>query len=263
MTNSLARPSYSEFGLFVQQVARAAGHVLRERFPQPREIFSKGVQDIVTDADFAAQQTIVDLIRSRYPDAAILSEEGIEPPPEARLIWVLDPLDGTSNYARRVPTFSTSIAVVQDGQPVIGAIYDPMRDLLFAAEIDRDATLNAEPIHASEAADISESIVGLDWGRGAEVRVMALDWLHRAGMQCKTIRAIGSSALGLCYIAAGWIDVYYHAALKPWDGAAGQIIAQEAGVQLFNFDRSPWNYTEATCIACCPRLVDWTLASLA
>jgi fructose-1,6-bisphosphatase/inositol monophosphatase family enzyme len=92
---------------------------------------------------------------------------------------------------------------------------------------------------------------------------MALDWLHRAGTQCKTIRAIGSSALGLCYIAAGWIDVYYHAALKPWDGAAGQIIAQEAGVQLFDFDRSLWNYTGATCIACCPRLVDWTLASLA
>ena len=252
----------TELLTLTETVARAAGKVLRERYSQPRDIRVKGVRDIVTDADFAAQQTIVDLIRSHDPDAAILSEEGIDPPPDARSIWVVDPLDGTTNYARHFPTFSTSIALVQAGRPVAGVIYDPLHDFLFAAELDRGATLNGGPIHASSTLDIAEAIIGLDWGRGDRARTLALSWLSRAGTQCRTIRAIGSAALGLCYAAAGWIDVYYHAALKPWDGAAGQIIAQEAGVQLFNFDAASWNYTDETCIACNPQLKAWALASL-
>jgi myo-inositol-1(or 4)-monophosphatase len=247
---------------FTKLIARAAGSVLRERYLQPREIHSKGWRDIYTDADLAAQQTIVDLIRSHDPHAAILAEEGITPPADARLIWVIDPLDGTTNYSRHLPTFSTSIGVVQDGQPIAGAIYDPLHDYLFAAEIDRGATLNGSPLHASQAATSAESIIGLDWGRREQARAIALAWIGRAGMECRTIRAIGSAALGLCYLAAGWIDVYYHNALSPWDGAAGQIIAQEAGAKLFNFGCAPFNYTDATCIACGPQLVDWALASL-
>ncbi len=252
----------TDFLAVVQSAALAAGKVLREKYPQARNIQAKGVRDIVTDADFAAQAVIVDLIRSHDPNAAILSEEGIEPDPQARLIWVVDPLDGTTNYARRLPMFSTSIAVVQDGQPIAGAIYDPLRDLMFAAAIDRGATLNGGPIHASTTSEVAESIVGLDWGRGEAARSIGLSWLQRAGTQVKSIRAIGSSALALCYIATGWLDIYFHAALKPWDGAAGQIIAQEAGVKLFNHDRAKWNYIDETCIACAPQLLEWTLASL-
>lgn len=245
-----------------QSAALAAGKILREKYPQPREIKMKGVHDIVTDADFAAQAAIVDVIQSHDPQAAILAEEGLRPDPAARLIWVVDPLDGTTNYARRLPTFSTSIAVVQDLRPIAGVIYDPLHDYLFAAAIDRGATLNGGSIHASTTSDVSDSVIGLDWGRGEAARSIGLSWLQQVGPQVKSIRAIGSSALALCYIAAGWIDIYFHAALKPWDGAAGQIIAQEAGVKLFNHDRAKWNYTDETCIACPPQLIDWTLASL-
>ncbi len=247
---------------FTQRIARGAGRVLRERYLQPREVHAKGWRDIYTDADLAAQETIVDLIRSHDPGAAILAEEGIAPPEGASSIWVIDPLDGTTNYARHIPTFSTSIGFVRDGRPIVGAIYDPLRDDLFAAEADRGATLNGQPIHASHVADIAEAIVGLDWGRGAHARQIELDWIGRAGMQCRTVRAIGSAALGLCYLAAGWIDVYYHGALYPWDSAAGQIIAQEAGIQLYNFAHEPYLYTDATCIACNRSLIDWALASL-
>lgn len=246
----------------VQSAALAAGKVLREKYPQTREIQAKGKQDIVTDADFAAQAAIVEAIKRHDPDAAILSEEGLEPDPAARLIWVVDPLDGTTNYARRLPVFSTSIAVVQDGQPIAGAIYDPLHDQLFVAGIDRGATLNGIPIHASTTSEVNQAVVGLDWGRGDAARSIGLSWLQKVGPQVKSIRAIGSSALALCYIAAGAIDVYFHAALKPWDGAAGQIIAQEAGVQLFNHQGVPWNYVAESCIAANAPLSEWALTSV-
>jgi fructose-1,6-bisphosphatase/inositol monophosphatase family enzyme len=220
---------------FAQLLARTAGEILRQRYSQPREIHAKGWRDLYTDADVAAQEAIVQLIKQR---------------------------DSRANYVRHLPAFSTSIALVEDGQPLAGVIYDPLRDNLFAAEVDRGVQLNGQPIRVSSTHEIAEGIVGLDWGRGEEARTAALTWLHKAGTQCRTIRAVGSSALSLCYLAAGWLDVYYHGELYPWDGAAGQVIAQEAGAKLFNFKRQKWHYREATCLACNPQLVDWALASL-
>lgn len=248
---------------FTVQLARSAGGILRDKYLQPREIHAKGWRDFYTDADLAAQAAIVDRIRSREPQAAILAEENIQPPEDATTFWVIDPLDGTTNYSRHIPVFSTSIALVCDRRPVLGVIYDPLSDDLFAAEAGRGATLNGQPIHVSAASDIGEAIIGLDWGRGEAARRRELVWLQRAGVQSRTIRAVGSAALGMCYLAAGWIDVYYHGALMPWDGAAGQIIIEEAGGQLLNHHGQPWNYVEPDCIACGPGLISWALASLA
>ncbi len=252
----------SELLDFTINLARMAGGILREKYAQPREIHAKGLRDLYTDADLAAQAAIVERIRSRDPQAAILAEENIQPPAGATSIWVIDPLDGTTNYSRHIPVFSTSIALVRDGRPVLGAIYDPLRDDLFAAEVDRGATLNGEPIHVSTASDVREAVIGLDWGKSEEARSRELAWVQRTGLQSRTIRAIGSAALGMCYLAAGWIDVYYHGALMPWDGAAGKIIIEEAGGQLINHQRQPWNYVEPDCIACNPNLLPWALASL-
>lgn len=252
----------SELLDFTIDVAREAGTILREKYVQPREIHAKGLRDFYTDADLAAQAAIVARIRSREPQAAILAEENIQPPAGAASIWVIDPLDGTTNYSRHIPVFSVSIALVNAGRPVLGVIYDPLSGDLFAAEVYRGATLNGQPIHVSSASDIREAVIGLDWGRGEEARARELEWLRRTGLQSRTIRAIGSAALGMCYLAAGWIDVYYHGALMPWDGAAGQIIIEEAGGQILNHQRQPWNYVEADCIACNPNLLPWALASL-
>jgi myo-inositol-1(or 4)-monophosphatase len=244
------------------QAACAGGRVLRERYEQPREIYTKGWRDFYTDADTAAQQTIIDLIQARDPQAAILAEEGLEPPPGVTSLWVIDPLDGTSNYARHVPLFAVSIAYVEQGQPIVGVIYDPIHEHVFTAERDRGAWLNADQLHAANTADVGDSIIGLDWGRGEQARNTSLTWLNRAGRECRTIRAIGSAALGLSYLAAGRLDVYFHSSLKPWDGAAGQVIAEEAGACLFNFAGETWNYLEPDCIACPPGLVTWVLNSL-
>ena len=169
---------------FTTTLARTAGQVLRERFLQPREIHAKGWRDFYTDADLAAQTTIVDLIQSHDAHAAILSEEGLEPPPGATSLWVIDPLDGTSNYARHLALFAVSIAYVEQGQPIVGVVYDPIHDHVFAAEHDRGAWLNADRLHAATTTDIAEGIIGLDWGREERPRGFALDWLesHRPGM---------------------------------------------------------------------------------
>ncbi len=253
----------SELLDFTREIARAGGTVLRERYLQPREVYEKGRRDFYTDADIAAQDTIVELIRARDPQAAILSEEGLEPPAEATVLWVIDPLDGTTNYSRRLGWFAVSIAYVAQGQPLVGVVYDPVHEAVFAAERAQGVWLNADRIHAANTADIAAAIIGVEWGREERPRGFALDWLNHTGRECRTIRSIGSAALGLCYLAAGWLDVYFHGALKPWDGAAGQVIAEEAGARLFNFSGSSWNYTEPDCLACTQELAAWALHSLA
>ena len=247
---------------FTLGIARAGGHVLRERYGQPREIYAKGWRDFYTDADLAAQDLIVERILARDPHAAILSEEGLRPPPEAAACWVIDPLDGTTNYSRRVGWFAVSIAYVEQGRPIAGVVYDPLRDQVFAAERQRGAWLNTERIRVATTTAIAEAIIGLDWSREEQSRRVALNWLSRAGQECRTIRAIGSAALAMCYLAAGQLDVYFHGALKPWDGAAGQVIAEEAGARLFNFRGDAWTYTEPDCVMCTPALEAWALRSL-
>jgi myo-inositol-1(or 4)-monophosphatase len=247
---------------FALHLARTAGRVLHERYLAPREIHAKGWRDFYTDADTAAQQTVVDLIRSHDPQAAIQAEEGLEPPPGTTALWVIDPLDGTTNYARRFPVFSVSIAYVEQGQPQVGVVYDPLHERVFSAERDQGAYLNTDRLYAATTADIGSAIVALDWGRGEKQRAQALEWLARVGRECRTTRALGSAALGLSYLAAGWIDIYFHPMLAPWDGAAGQVIAEEAGAQLFNFSGARWNYIEPDCIACTPQLSDWARQSI-
>lgn len=247
---------------FTLQAARAGGAVLRARYFQPRTVNAKGWRDFYTDADVAAQNAIVDLIRTQDPHAAILSEEGIQPPPGATTLWVIDPLDGTTNYAQHLPVFAVSIALIENGQPSVGVVYDPLHDEAFTAERGQGAYLNTDRLTAAPTADIASAVIGLDWGREEQARATALDWISQAGQECRTIRAIGSAALGLCYLAAGRLDIYFHTALFPWDGAAGQLIAEEAGARIFDFSGAAWHYTQPTCLGCTPALTDWALARL-
>ena len=155
---------------FTLHLARMGGQVLRERFLQPREIHPKGWRDFYTDADLTAQHTIVDLIRTHDPHSAVLAEEGLEPSAEAPAVWVIDPLDGTVNYARHFPVFAVSIGYVERGQPQLGVVYDPLHERIFYAERQGGAWLNTDRIQAAATADIASAMVGLDWGRGEAQR---------------------------------------------------------------------------------------------
>ena len=240
--------------------ARAAGEVLTNRLPDEREVRVKGLRDIVTDADLAAEETIIETIRKRYPEHALLTEEGGESVGNASYVWVVDPLDGTTNYSRRFPSFSVSIGLVHRGELEIGVVYDPLNRHLFTAQRGRGAILNGKPLRVSRVEEVGHAVVALDWAHSQEGRGEILTRLGRIAPACGTLRALGSAALGLCYVGAGWLDAYFHVGLKPWDMAAGLLLIEEAGgcvTDIQGRSWEPWNQRVLSAMGICTRRC-WT-----
>lgn len=243
------------------EAARKAGQIIVERFPGERDVTVKGYRDIVTEVDILVEGVILDLIRARFPDHAILSEEAFFEEAsggfseaagsigEEGYTWVVDPLDGTTNYARHIPASVTSIGVLERGEPVVGVVYDPLRDQLFVAERGKGATLNGEPIHVGGIARLDHAVVSLDWSPGDEERRQTLDMLCRVAQRCGTVRALGSAVLMQCYVAAGWLDVYFNLTLKPWDVAAAMLIVTEAGGRCTTVGGEPYRVGVPGCLA--------------
>lgn len=228
--------------------AIAAGDVLLSRWPAERVVTVKGRRDIVTDADFAAQQVIAQLIAARFPGHALLAEEGLHAAElhAAGPLWIVDPLDGTTNYARRHPGFCVAVAVAEAGAVVVGVTHDPLRDETFFAERGQGAFVRRpgaadQPLRVSATSDFADAVVGLDWAREPVVRASVLAALGRAVPACRTVRAGGSTALGLAYLAAGWTDAYFNLSAQPWDVAAGSLLVAEAGGRITAPDGQPWH----------------------
>jgi myo-inositol-1(or 4)-monophosphatase len=222
------------------EAARAAGEILIERLSAEREVHVKGLRDIVTDADLAAEEVIIQAIRMRYPGHALLTEEGGESVGKAPYVWVVDPLDGTTNYSRKFPSFSVSIGLVYEGKLEVGVVYDPLNRHLFATQRGHGATLNGRPLRVSRVDQVGQSVVALDWAHAQDERQEILARLGRVAPVCGTLRAFGSAALGLCYVGAGWLDAYFHIGLKPWDMAAGLLLIEEAGGCVTDIQGQPW-----------------------
>ncbi|MCP4620353.1 MAG: inositol monophosphatase, partial [Bradyrhizobium sp.] len=158
---------------------------------------AKGLRDIVTDADLAAERAIVQIIRARFPDHALLTEEDGASGGDAPFVWVVDPLDGTTNYSRRMPIFSVSIGLVHEGELEAGVVYDPLRDHLFVAERGRGATLNGKALQVNAIDRMDYVVVGLDWAHAHRDRREILTRLGQIAPACGTLRGLGSAALGL------------------------------------------------------------------
>ncbi len=229
----------------------AAGAVLRTLFPKPRQVQSKGPRDIVTDADFAAQAAILDRLRAAFPDHAILSEEGRHDIDlnSATPTWIIDPLDGTTNYAHRLPVFAVSVALAWGGEVQVGVIHDPLRRETFYAVRGGGAwrqqgRARPQALQVSALTDLAEAVVGLDWAREPQVRALSLAALQRLAVRCRTVRATGSAALGLAYVATGGVEAYYHHMLQPWDVAAAALLITEAGGVMNTPAGAPWRLGE-------------------
>jgi myo-inositol-1(or 4)-monophosphatase len=231
------------------EAAQHAGRLIAERYPTKRNASYKGYRDLVTDTDIAAEKIILDLVHRRFPDHAILSEETAGGEIGQDYTWVIDPLDGTSNYTHRVPIFAVSIAVLEHGEPLIGVVYDPMREHLFIAQRGNGATLNDQMLQVSSVSELHEAVVGLDWARGEEARREVLSNLGHVAPRCHTIRIMGSATLGLTYVAAGWLDGYFHLALHPWDAAAAVLLINEAGGRCTTFEGQAYPITSPRCAA--------------
>ena len=244
------------------EAARLAGEVIVDRYSVGHTVTVKGYRDIATEVDTAAEAVILDLIRKRFPDHAILSEEAGGSGIGDGYTWVVDPLDGTTNYSRRLPICCVSIGLLEGGQPLVGVVYDPLRGQMFVADRGGGARLNGAPIHASQVARLDHSVVGLDWGHSDAERGRTIRMLLRVAPSSGTVRALGSAALALCYVAAGWLDAYFNLIMKPWDAAAGVLLIAEAGGRCTTLDGHPYSVEIPGCVATNGNIQDDLLAAM-
>lgn len=223
------------------QAAREAGTRLTDYFRDGFSIRSKGGADFVTDADVAAERCIVERIRSEFPDHSILGEEEHAGDIHAEHLWVVDPLDGTTNFAHRIPHFAVSIAYLHRGQAQCGVIWNPIRDDLYLAELGKGATHNGKVIRVSAERAMSEALIGIGfyYDRGAmmEATLAAVGDCFRR--QIHGVRRFGTASLDLAHVASGLYGAYFEYQLSPWDFAAGQLLVEEAGGKVTTCSGAP------------------------
>jgi myo-inositol-1(or 4)-monophosphatase len=241
---------------FAVQVAREAGRLIRDGVRCPFGVRSKGPRDLLTDIDLAAERLIVEAIRARYADHDILTEETLPEERRSSYQWIIDPLDGTGNFSRRYPCFSTSIALVQDDEPIVGVVYEPMLDNLFAAALGAGARLGGELLSVSQVDSLTDSLIGMDWTREANTRAENARIIARLTPLCGSLRICGSAAAAICYVAAGWWDAYWHLGLCSWDAAAGALIVREAGGVVTDRSGRRWRPRAGSCLATNGRIHD-------
>lgn len=231
---------------FAIQTARDAGAILVDRLGRA-EVSNKGDIDLVTEADLAAEALIIERIKSHYPRHAILAEEsgataGVEfIPGTSEWKWIVDPLDGTTNYAHGYPCFCVSIALERAGVIEIAVIYDPTRDELFAAERGQGATLNGRRMRVSAVEDLNNAMLCTGFPYNVRERPNFARDFAKFTMAAQAVRRDGSAAIDLAYIACGRFDGFWENGLNAWDVAAGVLLIEEAGGRVTDFSGGPLN----------------------
>ncbi len=233
----MCKPDIAEVQSVVVKAAKQAGEILRKNWGQAGRVEYKGEINLVTETDCLAETVILDILQANYPGWSILSEEAGESGGSADYRFIIDPLDGTTNYAHSYPCFCVSIALEQQGTIVLGVIYEPLRDELYTAEKGQGAYLNNKPVCTSRISTLNHSL--LVTGFPYDIRDNpgnSLKHFNRLVLQAQGVRRDGSAALDLCYVAAGRFDGFWEEGLCPWDVAAGSLIVTEAGGRVSQID---------------------------
>jgi myo-inositol-1(or 4)-monophosphatase len=223
------------------EAARAAGVIQRKRYGTALDVRHKGPVDLVTEVDLACEEAILERLEKLAPGTAILSEEGGAKAGRGSR-WLVDPLDGTTNFAHSYPVFCVSIALETEGRTELGVIYDPLRDELFAGERGKGARLNGEPMRVTAQDDLSECLLatGFPYDRRTNPK-NNLAAFHKLTLATHGARRSGSAALDLAYVAAGRLDGFWEPGLKPWDTAAGVLLVEEAGGKVTGYAGQPYS----------------------
>jgi len=233
---------------FAAELARQAGDLLRQAYGQAIQAEHKGEVDLVTEHDLRAERLLTQALREAYPGDGILAEEGGQSG-SGDLTWVVDPLDGTTNFAHGVPLFCVSIACLRDHKPLLGVVYDPLRDELFAAIAGGGVVMNDRPVRVSTTPSLDQSL--LVTGFPYDIRTNPdnnLDHYARFAVLSLGVRRLGSAALDLAYVACGRFDGFWEFRLSPWDFAAGMLLVREAGGTVTRADGGPDLFAEPTSI---------------
>ena len=224
----MPNPSHEDRLTRAAELAREAGSLLRSGLGNVEAVEHKGAIDLVTEFDLQSERLLVEGLRRSFPEDPILAEEGGGAAGDHR--WLIDPLDGTTNFAHGLPVFCISMAYVEAGAIQLGVVYDPMRSELFQALRGQGASLNGKPIHVSREARLDRSL--LVTGFPYDIRTADetnLDHFSRLSLRAQAVRRLGSAALDLAYVAAGRFDGYWELRLSPWDWGAGILLVREAG----------------------------------
>lgn len=226
---------------FAIQTARDAGAILADRLGRALQVSNKGDIDLVTEADLASEKLIIERIKSHYPRHAILAEEsgaidGVDlVPGKSDWKWIIDPLDGTTNYAHGYPCFCVSIALEHAGKIEVAVIYDPTRDEMFAAERGQGATLNERRLRVSKVVELNSAMLCTGFPYNVRERPNFARDFANFTMEAQAVRRDGSAAIDLAYIACGRFDGFWEDGLNAWDVAAGVLLIEEAGGMVTDF----------------------------
>ena len=225
------------------QAAKSAGSLIRDNWQQAKEVSYKSAIDLVTTVDRQAEKRIVDILQTHFPDHSILAEE------ETTIVrsqndyrWIVDPLDGTTNFAHAYPQFAVSIALEREGEIILGLVYDPLREECFRAVKGEGAFLNENPIQASKVGELDKALLatGFPYDR-RERAAFYLTFFKAFLVRSQGIRRNGAASLDLCYLACGRIDGFWELKLHPWDTAAGSLIVREAGGTMTDFSANEFS----------------------
>lgn len=243
------------------EATATAGEIIRGGWDSDRQITFKGRADIVTDIDVAAEKAVLEILTGAFPQFGILAEESQPVAGNSRYRWVVDPLDGTRNYAQRIPHFCTIVALAEGDDIIAGVVYDPIREETFTAAKGQGAFLNGAPITVSETTEIARSLLSFDLGYVDEKAGLAIDMLRSLWPGMYSVRMMGSAGLGLAYAASGRVDLFFHHSLSPWDVAAGLVLAQEAGGRVVDRQGNKAGLFTPSVVCSSPSLVEDFLAA--
>jgi len=246
-----------------RHAAAEAGKILNRLFGQVRQIEKKGEIDLVTEADLQSEKTILDIITRHFPQDSILTEEAGEFNHLSDRMWIVDPLDGTTNFTHRFPVFAISIALEEEGKLVLGVANSPYTNEEFEAVKGMGAFLNKRPIRVSQTKTLQDALLvtgfPYDIHENPE-RVMEL--FKKMLVRAQGVRRPGSAVIDLCYVAAGMFDGFWEEGLKPWDTAAGAIIVSEAGGKVTNYEGDPFTPHLKSIVAANPLIHEAMLEAL-
>lgn len=237
---------------FAIETAREAGQILLEKFGKKINVSLKGEINLVTEADLASEKLIIEKIRSYYPKHNILAEESGESTVtvdgDKKWKWIIDPLDGTTNYAHGYPCFCVTIALEHEGEIVIGATFDPTRDEMFSAEKGSGANLNNRRIHVSDTEKLGDALIVTGFPYNFKEKESFAKHLTDFLLHSRGVRRDGSAAIDMAYVACGRFDGFWEEGLNPWDVAAGKLLIEEAGGKVSYYDGSPFSvYSPPIC----------------
>ncbi|MBI1969422.1 inositol monophosphatase [Candidatus Woesearchaeota archaeon] len=238
------------------QAAQEAGKILMQHYGRLKNIQYKAENETVTEADQQSEKRILSILKKAFPEYSIIAEESGTEETASPYCWLIDPLDGTSNFVMQNPFFNVSIGLAYQEEPILGVVYNPYTKELFYAEKGCGVWMNGKRIAASKQAAIDKAIIGFCHTRGRENVLRALQLYQKLKLITNRVRQFGSAALELAYVAAGRIDAFYMTNTHPHDVAAGAVIAQEAGCKVTDFAGKPFTVATEDILVSNPQLYE-------